>query len=321
MSWKEYLSVSVPCGLVTSGDVGLSNLSLVRISISFYTMVKASTPIFVLFWAYLFRIEKITWVLILVVLVIAVGEFLTVMGEVHYDLLGLLLCLSASFLSGARWTLVQMKLVNLVPPISHTIGVMRVLSSSMFFSMLILSLAIEKPWQTLANGYFDNFTEGLHTFGLGLCGAAFAIAMILCEFHLIMRASAIVLMIGGVIKEMITIIVGVQFFQDELNRINVAGCLTVFLGVFLYKVQFHSAHKPHEKEDGSGYLPKDDVHYKHIAGTEEQETVWIGDSSFRESFHDEVVESDTEKAVEMKPRQNGQHSPRETDQGTGFSIN
>ena len=134
MPWKPYLSTSIPCGLVTSGDVGLSNLSLVRISITFYTMVKASTPIFVLAWAYLLGIERITWSLLGVVLVIALGEFLTVAGEVHFDVIGFALCLSASFLSGARWTLVQLKLHTLDPPLKTTIATMRVLSPSMFFS-------------------------------------------------------------------------------------------------------------------------------------------------------------------------------------------
>jgi solute carrier family 35 protein C2 len=102
MDWREFLSVSIPCGLVTSGDVGLSNLSLVRISITFYTMVKSSTPVFVLLWAYFFNLETITPLLVLVVAVIAAGECLTVMGEVDYDWIGLIMCLGASVLSGAR---------------------------------------------------------------------------------------------------------------------------------------------------------------------------------------------------------------------------
>ena len=32
MSWNTYLTVAIPCGLVTSFDVGLSNLALVRIT-------------------------------------------------------------------------------------------------------------------------------------------------------------------------------------------------------------------------------------------------------------------------------------------------
>lgn len=208
MSWSQYLAVSIPCGLVTSGDVGMSNLSLVRISITFYTMVKASTPVFVLAWAYMFGIERITWPLLTVVAIIAAGEFLTVIGETKFDIIGFLLCLAASCLSGARWTLVQLKIRSLDPPLKTTIATMRVLSPSMFISMLVLSIIVEQPWTMFGEGLIDDPADVFHTIGLGLLGAVFAIAMVLCEFSLIMKASAIILMIGGVIKEMITIILG-----------------------------------------------------------------------------------------------------------------
>eukprot|EP00985_Skeletonema_marinoi_P014783 scaffold7526_cov66-Skeletonema_marinoi.AAC.2 len=42
-------------------------------------------------------------------------------------------------------------------------------------------------------------------------------------------------MIGGVIKELITILVGVTIFGDDLNVINISGIVVVFMGVFLYK--------------------------------------------------------------------------------------
>lgn len=234
MTWREWAATSVPCGTVTSGDVGLSNLSLVRISITFYTMVKASTPIFVLVWAYFLGIEKITLALVVVVLVIAAGEFLTVAGEGgDLDVVGLILCLAASVLSGARWTLVQLKLRTLDPPLKTTIATMRLLSPSMFASLFVISLAIEQPWKRLAG---EHALEMVTVLGLGLLGAFFAISMVLCEFWLIMRSNAIVLMIGGVLKEMVTIMVGVRYFDDKLNKINVSGCVIVFLGVLFYKV-------------------------------------------------------------------------------------
>lgn len=101
MTWKEWASISVPCGIVTALDVGLSNLALVSITLTFYTMVKSSTPVFVLGWAYIFKIERITWKLVGVIIVIAAGELLTVYGEVNFVLHGFILCLSASVLSGA----------------------------------------------------------------------------------------------------------------------------------------------------------------------------------------------------------------------------
>jgi len=237
MTWREWAATSIPCGTVTSGDVGLSNLSLVRISITFYTMVKASTPIFVLVWAYFLGIEKITLALVAVVVVIAAGEFLTVAGEGgDLDVVGLFLCLAASVLSGARWTLVQLKLRTLDPPLKTTIATMRLLSPSMFASLFVLSLAIEQPWNRLRGENMMQMTEVL---GLGLLGAFFAISMVLCEFYLIMQSNAIILMIGGVLKEMVTIMIGVRYFDDKLNKVNVSGCVVVFLGVLLYKVSHY----------------------------------------------------------------------------------
>ena len=203
MTWREWLSISIPCGLVTSLDIGLSNLSMVRITLSFYTMVKASTPIFVLGWAYIFGIEKITMQLVGVIMVIALGEFLTVAGEVDFDSTGFFLCLAASMLSGARWTLVQLKLQSMDPPLQSTLVTLRLLSPAMFLSMILISFAVEQPWR-----YF--LTEGFlqQAALLGVIGGSLAITMVLCEFYLILHATAIILMIGGVIKEMITIFIG-----------------------------------------------------------------------------------------------------------------
>jgi solute carrier family 35, member C2 len=207
MSWSEFLCISIPCGLVTSGDVGLSNLALVSISITFYTMVKSSAPVFVLAWGYFFGIIQITWALVGVVLIISLGEYLTVAGEVNFVLKGFLLCLMASILSGARWTLVQLKIQRLDPPLKTTLATMRILSPFMFISMVLVSAALEKPWNKL-DGYIESRETIYKILGLGFGGAFLAIFMILCEFYLIMYSNAVVLMIGGVIKEILTIFIG-----------------------------------------------------------------------------------------------------------------
>ena len=256
MSHKQFWGISIPCGGVTSSDIGLSNLAIARITLSFYTMVKASSPIFVVASAYLFGIERITWTLIIVVLIISCGEYLTVLGEIDFDLLGFLLCLAASVCSGMRWTLVQLKLKSINPPLKSPLATMRVLAPVMFFAMISLSMMLEKPWISLPQ-YFTvedpsdsgsrNLTDGnfssseptiiglncttvgnsstpeygggsgkncpsngtpLEVIYLGLFGAVLAICMILCEFYLIMNSNAIILMIGGVLKEILTIFVG-----------------------------------------------------------------------------------------------------------------
>ena len=245
MSWNTYLTVAIPCGLVTSFDVGLSNLALVRITMTFYTMVKSSSPIFVVISAYCFGIEKITPALILTVLIISAGEMLTVIGEVEFDMVGFILVLSAAILSGLRWTVIQLKLQTLEPKLRSTVATMRILSPFMLVFMLMFSLIFEEPWNKFgANNdsgttYFAGLWDTLWTVGLGLFGATLAICMITCEFYLIMESSAVILMIGGVLKELTTILLGVSVMGDQLNATNTLGVLVVFSGVMLYKISHY----------------------------------------------------------------------------------
>ena len=174
-------------------------------------MVKSSSPVWVLLSAFIFGLEKITCNLVMVGLLITGGEILTAFGEVEFDTIGFMLCLGAAICGGIRWTLVQFKLQKLDPPLSGPVVTMRVLSSTMFVSMLLMSIVIEKPWTKLGTSqgdYFSGFDNSMKTLSLGLAGAIIAIVMVLCEFWLILKSNAVVLMIGGVLKEMITIFVG-----------------------------------------------------------------------------------------------------------------
>lgn len=294
MSWKEWAFISVPCGIVTALDIGFSNLSLVRITLTFYTMVKSSTPVFVLGWAYLFNIERITLPLIGVILIIAAGEFLTVYGEVKFDKWGFTLCLIASVLSGLRWTVLQRTLQKLEPPLESTILTMKILAPSMTFTMLLFSLIVERPWATIFQSQDeakDEAKELMLVFGLGLLGGTIAIFMILCEFYLILKASAMILMIGGVIKELTTIFIGVSFFKDSLNLTNSLGVFVVILGVISYKLVFHWQKKqfrgeavPTEEQNSAdeGHFVDEDTE---ILGNENE----TGEKTYRDVIKVEMV--------------------------------
>lgn len=47
----------LPNGAVTGLDIGFSNASLVHITMSFYTMCKSTTPIFLLAFAFMWGLE------------------------------------------------------------------------------------------------------------------------------------------------------------------------------------------------------------------------------------------------------------------------
>ena len=51
-------SAVVPNGTATGLDIGLSNFSLSLITLSFYTMCKSTTPVFLLFFCFAWGLER-----------------------------------------------------------------------------------------------------------------------------------------------------------------------------------------------------------------------------------------------------------------------
>lgn len=131
----------VPNATSTGLDIGLSNRSLAYITVSFYTMCKSTVPLWLLCFAFLFRVEKPSWGLFGVMITIsggraihstpmsclpmsyareiggltlsvhfATGLLLLVAGETQFHLLGFLMVMSAALLSGFRWTVTQILL-------------------------------------------------------------------------------------------------------------------------------------------------------------------------------------------------------------------
>ncbi|KAJ2166149.1 hypothetical protein GGH16_004194, partial [Coemansia sp. RSA 560] len=80
-TWSVYLTRAVPCGIASALDVGLSNVSLRTITLTFYTMCKSSTLGFVLLFAFLFGLERVRLALIVIISIISVGVVLMAAGE------------------------------------------------------------------------------------------------------------------------------------------------------------------------------------------------------------------------------------------------
>ncbi|KAH3663640.1 hypothetical protein OGAPHI_005041 [Ogataea philodendri] len=84
MPVKEYLTKILPCSIASAGDIGLGNTAFRFISLSLYTMIKTSSLIFVLFWGVVFKLEKMTWRILSIVLIMTFGVILMISGQ-HED--------------------------------------------------------------------------------------------------------------------------------------------------------------------------------------------------------------------------------------------
>ncbi|KAJ6915456.1 sugar phosphate/phosphate translocator [Populus alba x Populus x berolinensis] len=110
MSWKDYFIRVVPTALGTAFDVNLSNVSLVFISVTFATMCKSAAPIFLILFAFAFRLESPSAKLFGIIMVISVGILLTVAKETEFEFWGFVFVMLAAVMSGFRWCMTQILL-------------------------------------------------------------------------------------------------------------------------------------------------------------------------------------------------------------------
>ncbi|RZC64971.1 hypothetical protein C5167_008661 [Papaver somniferum] len=107
--WTFPLTV-VPTALGTALDINLSNASLVFISVTFATMCKSASPIFLLLFAFAFKLESPSVKLLGIISVISVGILLTVAKETEFQFWGFVFVMLAAVMSGFRWSMTQILL-------------------------------------------------------------------------------------------------------------------------------------------------------------------------------------------------------------------
>ena len=229
-----YLTRLVPFGTATSLDIGLGNMSLKFISLTFLTMCKSSALAFVLLFAFIFRLETPSVKLIIVIATMTVGVIMMVAGETAFNAVGFALVIASAFFSGFRWGLTQILLLR-HPATSNPFSTLFFLTPVMFLSLILIAMAVEGPVQ-IANGL--QALASAHGTGFGLVLLIFpgvlAFCMISSEFALLKRSSVVTLSICGIFKEVITISAAGVVFHDQLTAVNVTGLVVTISSIACY---------------------------------------------------------------------------------------
>ncbi|XP_070672730.1 probable sugar phosphate/phosphate translocator At1g06470 isoform X1 [Malus domestica] len=252
MSWRDYFVKVVPTAIGTAMDVNLSNASLVFISVTFATMCKSAAPIFLLLFAFAFRLESPSVRLSGIILIISLGILLTVAKETEFDFWGFIFVMLAAVMSGFRWCMTQILLQfdSIVLGLRNPLTLMSFVTPVMAVLTAILSLVFD-PWDELReNNYFDNPGHIGRSLLLMLFGGTLAFFMVLTEFILVSVTSAVTVTIAGVVKEALTILVAVIYFHDEFTRLKGAGLFIIILGVSLFNwYKYDKLKARHTRED------------------------------------------------------------------------
>lgn len=148
----------------------------------FPAMCKSSSLIFVLLFAFLFRLELFSWRLVAVIILIFSGVLLMVATETHFILDGFLLVISASAMGGLRWSLTQMMLKNKKMGFDNPAATIYWLSPAMGMSLAIVSVTIEGWIALFQSEFFSGFTKILETLFFLSAPGVVAFCMVLSEF-------------------------------------------------------------------------------------------------------------------------------------------
>lgn len=164
-------------------------------------MCKSSNLAFVLFFAFLFGLEKVRLSLIGVIALITVGVsrrlggaslrtradaasqvIMMVAAETEFVFEGAVEVLSASACGGLRWALTQILLDREGMGMSNPVATIFWLAPVMFVSMLSVSVMIEDWPGLFSSKFFGSLGESLKTLALVMAPGFVAFAMNLSEF-------------------------------------------------------------------------------------------------------------------------------------------
>lgn len=220
-------------------------------------MCKSSSLAFVLFFAFLFRLETPSIKLILIIAAMTIGVIMMVAGETAFNALGFALIISSAFSSGFRWALTQILLLR-NPATSNPFSSIFFLAPVMFLSLLIIAIPVEGFVQ-LGGGLKVLTAEKGVAEGIGILifPGVLAFLMTSSEFALLKRTSVVTLSICGIFKEVITISAAGIVFHDPLTPINVSGLVVTIASIAAYNYMKINKMRREAREEAALATPGD----------------------------------------------------------------
>ncbi|XP_025074397.1 solute carrier family 35 member C2 [Pogonomyrmex barbatus] len=241
LPWQNIIySIMVP-GIASGVDIGLSNWALSLISISLVTMTKSTTIIFILGFSLLFKLEKKSWSLVGIVVMIAGGLAMFTYKSTQFGILGFILCLLASLASGIRWTMTQLIMQKSKLGLHDPIDMMYYMQPWMLLPAISVTLWFEGGiiYDGIRINDWNNISNILLTTSAIIAGAILAFSMEVMEFLVITYTSSLTLSISGIfkVKGICTLALAFVLKGDQMTGLNFIGLLMCLGGIILHVVQ------------------------------------------------------------------------------------
>uniref|UniRef100_A0A915Q7W3 Sugar phosphate transporter domain-containing protein n=1 Tax=Setaria digitata TaxID=48799 RepID=A0A915Q7W3_9BILA len=199
--FKDQLQWLVPIGICASLDIGLSNWGLKYVTVSFFTMAKSSSILFMVTFALLLHLERWRPILAISAGLIAFGLFLFTWRSAMFEVRGLLLIELAAACTGLRWTVSQIVMQGDEKLLKHPLDMVVSVQPWMFVAILPLFFVYEGSQLSFDKiTHYRNEYAPFYVLFFISSGGLLAFAMEMAEYLLLVYTSGITLNIFGIIK-------------------------------------------------------------------------------------------------------------------------
>lgn len=144
-------------------------------------MCKSSSLIFVLGFAFLFKLEAYSHRLVFVIAFITFGVFLMVFNATTVSIPGIIMVFTASALGGLRWALTQLVMHKPEMGMTNPFATIYWLTPVMAVTLGIVSMIFEGWFSILGDEAFSGW-KALETTGFIVFPGALAFAMVASEY-------------------------------------------------------------------------------------------------------------------------------------------
>eukprot|EP00051_Salpingoeca_urceolata_P029966 m.491581 g.491581 ORF g.491581 m.491581 type:complete len:373 (-) comp30349_c0_seq1:147-1265(-) len=250
VSRRDWMFRVAPAGIAGALDIGLSNMSLIWVSLPLYTMCKSTLVVWLLLFAFCLRLEQPSVPLFGVILTICGGLMLfEAKEEVSFHSKGFILVMLAAVTGGLRWVLTQLVLHKEGLGLTHPVDTVFYVAPAMALTLFPFALALEARELVAAKQFDGTFKLLMVTIGTVLFGAVLAFCLTFSEFLLVSKTSGVTLSVAGIFKELCTIALSVMILPDShLSKLNVAGLSLSLVGIAGYNYIKYTKAK-----DSTGY--------------------------------------------------------------------
>jgi len=246
LEWKEFLGKVGLVAVVASLDIALSNWSFEYLQVALYTVTKSTSIIFIAFFAILLGLEKKHWTLPVIVGMIAAGLVMFTYKSTDFSIIGFSMVLSASFLSGVRWTMSQLIMQRSNLGLSNPVDMIYHVQPIMVITLFPFALAFESSRIVELIGQVNESNLDVASIYVVkiLIGGVLAFFMETSEFMLLSQTSSLTLAISSILKEILTMSLAVMYQSTDLSTINLVGLVVCLVGIAL-----HTFKKATEKDE------------------------------------------------------------------------